>query len=64
MQRSILHEWIAIIAGGLARNLSKEECLESVALIKNRMPVDIGQEYMLDTIIKNNTFSLFEKLSV
>ena len=64
MQRAILHEWIAIIAGGVAKGLSKEECLESVTLIKDRMPVDIGQEYMLDTVIRNNTFSLFEKLSI
>lgn len=64
MQRALLHEWISIIAGGLSKGWSKEECLEAVNLIKNRMPVDIGQEYMLDTVIKNNTFALYEKLSV
>ena len=63
MQRALLHEWMSIVAGGVARGLSKEECLDAVDLIKNRMPVDIGQEYMLDTVIRNNTFALHGKLS-
>lgn len=63
MQRALLHEWMSIVAGGVARGLSKEECLEVVDLIKNRMPVDIGQEYMLDTVVRNNTYSLYDKLA-
>jgi cyclase len=61
-QRALLHEWMSIIAGGIARGLSKEECLASVDIIKNRMPVDIGQEYMLDTVIQNNSNALYDQL--
>lgn len=64
MQRALLHEWVSIIASGVAKGHSKEECLQSVNKIKSRMPVDIGQEYMLETVIKNNTFALYEKLFI
>lgn len=63
-QRSLIHEWMSIVARCAANGDEKEACLEAVNEIKNRMPVDIGQEYMLDTVIRNNTYSLFEKLSL
>jgi len=63
VQRALLHEWMSLVAGGVARGLSKEDCLDAVNNIKNRMPVDIGQEYMLDTVIRNNTYALYDKLS-
>lgn len=61
-QRALLHEWMSIVAASVARGMSKQECLEEVNDIKNRMPVDIGQEYMLDTVIRNNTFALYDQL--
>jgi cyclase len=63
-QRALLHEWMSIVAGGVAKGLSKEECLGTLEAVKNRMPVDIGQEYMIDFVIKNNTYALYDKLAV
>ncbi len=63
-QRALLHEWMSIVASSLAKGMSPEETLEAVNGIKDRMPVDIGQEYMLDTVIRNNTNALYKKLAV
>lgn len=63
-QRAILHEWIAAVATAQANGLTKEQCVDEMDFIKKRVPVDIGQEYMLDFVIKNNTFALYEQLRV
>jgi len=40
--------------------MSKEECTQSI-VFRNRFPVDIGQEYMLEHVIENNVSALYDK---
>ena len=61
VQRSMLMEWKTAVAAAIAKGWSKEETMERVHF-KDRYPVDIGQEYMMDYINEWNAKSLYEKL--
>ena len=58
-QRAILLEWKSRVAAAVAEGLSREETQERVNL-KERFPVDIGQEYMMDYIMGHNAGSFAE----
>ncbi len=62
VQRSMLMEWKTAVAAAIAKGWSKEETMERVHF-KDRYPVDIGQEYMMDYINEWNAKSLYEKLT-
>jgi len=62
VQKAFLLEWQAAIAIGIAKGWTKEECIARLDF-KDRFPVDVGQEYMLDFVIENNTSALYDKLS-
>ena len=62
VQKAFLLEWLAAVAGGIARGWTVEECIEKCGF-RERFPVDIGQEYMLDFVIKNNTSALYDKMT-
>jgi cyclase len=61
-QRAILLEWKAAVAVAVAEGLSREETQARVNL-KDRFPVDIGQEYMMDYIMSHNAGSLWDKMT-
>jgi cyclase len=46
----------------VAQGWSREETIERVHM-RERYPVDIGQEYMMDYIQKHNAGILWDKLS-
>jgi len=62
VQRSFLMEWKTAVAVAIAKGWSKEETMERVQF-KDRFPVDVGQEYMMDYINEWNAKSLYEKLT-
>jgi cyclase len=61
-QRAILLEWKAGVAAAVAEGLSREETQARVNF-KDRFPVDIGQEYMMDYIMSHNAGSLWDKMT-
>ncbi len=61
-QRSMLLEWKTSVAVAVAKGWSREETMERVEF-KDRYPVDIGQEYMMDYINSYNAASLYDKLT-
>ena len=61
-QRSMLLEWKTGVAVAVANGWSREETVERVHF-KDRFPVDIGQEYMMDYINEYNAGSLYDKLT-
>ena len=62
VQRSMLMEWKTAVAVAIAKGWSREETVERVHF-KDRYPVDIGQEYMMDYINTWNAGSLYDKLT-
>jgi cyclase len=58
----MLLEWKAAVAAAISKGWSKEETVERVHF-KERYPVDIGQEYMMDYINSYNAASLYDKLT-
>jgi cyclase len=62
VQRAVLMEWEAAVAGAVARGWTREETIERVNFA-DRYPVDIGQGYMMDHIQTLNAGALFDKLS-
>ncbi len=62
VQRSMLMEWKSAVAAAIARGWSREETVARVHF-KDRYPVDIGQEYMMDYINEWNAGSLYDKLT-
>lgn len=61
-QRAILLEWKSRVAAAVAEGLSREETQERVNL-KDRFPVDVGQEYMMDYIMGHNAGALWDKMT-
>ncbi len=61
-QKAILLEWKSRVASAVAAGWSREETIERVHM-RDRYPVDIGQEYMMDYIQKHNAGILWDKLS-
>lgn len=62
VQRAILLEWKAAVAAAVAEGWSREETIERVHF-RERYPVDVGQEYMMDHIQTLNAASLYDKLT-
>lgn len=62
VQRAFLMEWVTAVAVGVGKGWTKEECLERISF-KERFPVDIGQEYMIDHVTHNNVGALYDKLT-
>ena len=60
VQISFLYEWLAAVSVCVSKGMSKEECAQGIAF-RNRFPVDIGQEYMLEHVIENNVSALYDK---
>lgn len=62
VQIAFLYEWIAAVSVCVSKGMSKEECVQSIPF-RDRFPVDIGQEYMLDHVIENNVLALYDKIA-
>jgi cyclase len=62
VQRSILMEWKTAVAVAVAKGWSREETVARVNFT-DRLPVDIGQGYMMDYIQTLNAGSLWDKLT-
>ena len=61
-QKAVLLWWKSQVADAVAKGWSREETIERVHM-RERYPVDIGQEYMMDYIQKHNAGILWDKLS-
>ena len=61
-QKAVLLEWKSRVASAVAAGWSRDETIERVHM-RDRYPVDIGQEYMMDYIQKHNAGILWDKLS-
>lgn len=61
-QRALIWEWQYVIADGIAKGKSKEELIKENP-IRDRFPVDIGQEYMLPHVIENNVRALYDRFT-
>jgi cyclase len=61
-QKAVLLEWKSMVASAVAKGWSREETIDRCHM-RDRYPVDIGQEYMMDYIQKHNAGILWDKLS-
>jgi len=61
-QKAVLLEWKSRVADAVAKGLSREETIKQVHM-RDRYPVDVGQEYMMDYIQSHNAGILWDKLS-
>ena len=61
-QKAVLLWWKSQVADAVAKGWSREETIERVQM-RDRYPVDIGQEYMMDYIQKHNAGILWDRLS-
>jgi cyclase len=61
-QISFLYEWLAAVSKCMVEGKTKGECVQSINF-RERFPVDIGQEYMLDHVIEHNVSALYDKLN-
>jgi len=61
-QKAVLLDWKSMVASAVAKGWSRDETIERCHM-RDRYPVDIGQEYMMDYIQKHNAGILWDKLS-
>ena len=61
VQISFLYEWLYAVSACVSKGMSEEECIKHIDF-RERFPVDIGQEYMLDHVIENNVHALYRKM--
>jgi cyclase len=62
VQRAMLIEWKQAVAAAVAAGWSREETIERVHF-KDRYPVDVGQEYMMEYINSHNAGALWDRLT-
>jgi cyclase len=62
VQRAFLMEWVTAIAVAVGKGWTKEECQARISFM-DRFPVDIGQEYMADSVTRNNISALYDQLT-
>jgi len=62
VQRAFLMEWVTAVAVGVAKGWTKEECIARISFA-DRFPVDVGQEYMMGHIQRENVSALYDKLA-
>jgi cyclase len=62
VQKAVLLEWKSMVASAVAQGWSREETIARCHM-RDRYPVDIGQEYMMDYIQEHNAGILWDKLS-
>ena len=62
VQRSVLLEWKTAVALAVGKGWSREETIARVSFA-DRLPVDVGQGYMMDYIQTLNAGSLWDKLT-
>ena len=62
VQKAVLLEWKSMVASAVAKGWSREETIERCHM-RDRYPVDVGQEYMMDYIQRHNAGILWDKLS-
>jgi cyclase len=63
VQRAFLMEWVTAVAVAVGKGWTKEECLARISFM-DRFPVDIGQEYMGESVTRNNIIALYDQLTV
>lgn len=61
-QKAVLLEWKSMVATAVANGWSRAETVARVNM-RDRYPVDVGQEYMMDYIQRHNAGILWDKLS-
>jgi cyclase len=61
-QKAVLLWWKSSVADAVAKGWSRDETISRVNM-RDRYPVDIGQEYMMDYIQKHNAGILWDKLT-
>ncbi|MBA2557118.1 MAG: MBL fold metallo-hydrolase [Chloroflexi bacterium] len=61
-QKAVLLEWKSMVASAVAKGWSRDETIERCHM-RDRYPVDIGQEYMMDYIQQHNAGILWDRLS-
>lgn len=59
VQLAFIYEWISAVANGIAKGWSKEECIEKINF-RDRYPVDIGQDEMMDYIQRTNVIKCYD----
>ena len=62
VQRAFLMEWVTAVAVAVGKGWTREECLAKISFM-DRFPVDIGQEYMGESVTKNNIIALYDRLT-
>lgn len=58
VQLAFVYEWISAVANGITKGWTLEECIER-ANFRDRFPVDIGQDEMMDYIQRTNVIKCY-----
>lgn len=62
VQLAFIYEWMSAVANGIAKGWDKETCIGKIHF-RDRYPVDIGQEEMMDYIQRTNVIKLYDYLT-
>ena len=63
VQRAFLQEWVTVVSVAAGKGWSREKCLKKISFL-DRIPVDIGQEYMGDKVTTHDINALYDKFTV
>lgn len=61
-QISFIEKWLSSVADGIEKGWSQEECINRITF-KNRCPVDIGQDEMMEYIQRTNIIKCYDYLT-
>ena len=62
-QESFIREWVDYVHGGVARGLTREECIAALTAMTDRYPMDAGQDGAAPRVMQMNVANLYDFLA-
>ncbi len=62
-QAAFIREWVEYVRGGIARGMTKDDCMASLTEMAHRYPMDIGLEAMAPDVMLMNVANLYDYLT-
>lgn len=59
-QGSFIREWVDYVRGGVARGMTKEECVANLTEFTDRYPMDVGQDGMAPHVMRLNVANIYD----
>jgi cyclase len=62
-QEAVIREWVAYVQAAVDSGMSRDEAMDRLTAMTDRLPMDVGQEAMRPVVMRQNVGNLFDYLT-